>query len=83
MRHVCYICLRMGSFSLVHWMIVLVVVLLIFGPSKLASVGKGLGEGIRNFKHGLGGDDKKPEDGSAKGTLGPGESAGKSDTGSG
>ena len=45
-----------------HWLVVLVVVLLVFGPSKLASVGKGLGEGIRNFKHGLGGDADKDDE---------------------
>jgi sec-independent protein translocase protein TatA len=55
----------MGSFSLVHWLLVIVVILLVFGPSKLASVGKGLGEGIRNFKKGLStdgdGDDDEPK----------------------
>jgi sec-independent protein translocase protein TatA len=49
----------MGSLSIVHWLIVLVVVLLVFGPTKLAAVGKGLGEGIRNFKQGLSADDEK------------------------
>jgi sec-independent protein translocase protein TatA len=49
----------MGSLSIVHWLIVLVVVLLVFGPTKLAAVGKGLGEGIRNFKQGISGDDER------------------------
>jgi sec-independent protein translocase protein TatA len=43
----------MGSLSPVHWLIVIVVVLLIFGPGRLAGVGKGLGEGIRSFKKGI------------------------------
>jgi len=43
----------MGSLSPVHWVIVLVIVLLLFGPGRLAGVGKGLGEGIRSFKKGL------------------------------
>ena len=43
----------MGSFSPVHWVIVLIIVLLVFGPGRLAGVGKGLGEGIRSFKKGL------------------------------
>jgi sec-independent protein translocase protein TatA len=43
----------MGSLSLTHWIIVVVVLLLVFGPTRLAGVGKGLGEGIRNFKRGL------------------------------
>ena len=53
----------MGSFSLIHWVLVILVILLVFGPSKLASVGKGLGEGIRNFKKGLTSDgDRDAED---------------------
>jgi sec-independent protein translocase protein TatA len=43
----------MGSLSPIHWLIVLVVVLLLFGPQRLAGVGKGLGEGIRSFKKGI------------------------------
>lgn len=43
----------MGSLSPIHWIIVLVVVLLLFGPGRLAGVGKGLGEGIRSFKKGI------------------------------
>lgn len=47
----------MGSFSLAHWLIVIVVLLLVFGPKRLSEVGKGLGQGIRNFKKGVGGED--------------------------
>jgi len=43
----------MGSLSPIHWIVVLVIVLLLFGPGRLAGVGKGLGEGIRSFKKGL------------------------------
>ena len=43
----------MGSLSPIHWLIVIVVILLVFGPSRLAGVGKGLGEGIRSFKKGI------------------------------
>ena len=46
----------MGSMSAAHWLIVLVVVLLVFGPKRLASLGKGMGEGIRSFREGLSGD---------------------------
>jgi sec-independent protein translocase protein TatA len=52
----------MGSLSPIHWLIVIVVVLLLFGPSRLAGVGKGLGEGIRSFKKGLSDDEKKEEE---------------------
>jgi sec-independent protein translocase protein TatA len=50
----------MGSLSPIHWIIVLVVVLLLFGPARLAGVGKGLGEGIRSFKKGVS-EDQNPE----------------------
>ena len=50
----------MGSMSLFHWLIVLVVVMLLFGAGRLSEVGKGLGEGIKNFKKGLR-DDDEPE----------------------
>jgi sec-independent protein translocase protein TatA len=54
----------MGTLSPVHWILVILVILLVFGPSRLAGVGKGLGEGIRSFKKGLNTDDpdQKPED---------------------
>jgi sec-independent protein translocase protein TatA len=48
----------MGSFSLFHWVIVLVIVMLLFGAGRLSEVGKGLGEGIKNFKKGLREDDE-------------------------
>jgi sec-independent protein translocase protein TatA len=49
-----------------HLVVILVVALLIFGPSKLPGLGKGLGEGIKGFKEGIkgiGGSDEaeKPE----------------------
>jgi TatA/E family protein of Tat protein translocase len=50
----------MGEFSIWHWVLVLIIALLLFGPSKLADFGKGLGEGIRNFKSAVKeGDEKK------------------------
>ncbi|OQX68234.1 MAG: hypothetical protein B6A08_11370 [Sorangiineae bacterium NIC37A_2] len=52
----------MGAMSLSHWLIVGFVVVLLFGGNKLAAVGKGLGEGIREFKKGLAGDGS-PEEG--------------------
>jgi sec-independent protein translocase protein TatA len=38
----------MGSLSPVHWLIVLVVVLALFGPAALSSLGKTLGQGLRS-----------------------------------
>lgn len=43
----------MGSLSIAHWLLVGIVVALVFGPKKFADMGKGLGEGIKNFKQGL------------------------------
>jgi sec-independent protein translocase protein TatA len=55
----------MGGLSPVHWLVVLVIVLLLFGAGRLADIGKGLGEGIKNFKKGLSddpNDDSKKDD---------------------
>ena len=43
----------MGSFSAIHWVAVLFVVLLLFGPSRLAGLGRSLGEGFRGLKKGF------------------------------
>lgn len=48
----------MGEFSLWHWLLVIAIALLLFGTTKFAAVGKGLGEGIRNFKAAM----KDPEE---------------------
>jgi len=53
-----------GLFSPLHILLIVGIALLLFGPSKFAALGKGLGEGIRNFrsamKEGEKGPDKKP-----------------------
>ncbi len=43
----------MGAMSIGHWLIVLVVVLLVFGPKRLGDVGKGLGQGLKGLREGL------------------------------
>ncbi|MCA6216908.1 Sec-independent protein translocase subunit TatA [Ideonella sp. B7] len=43
----------MGSFSIWHWLIVLVVVVLIFGTKKLKNVGSDLGSAVKGFKDGM------------------------------
>lgn len=40
----------MGSLSIMHWLILLVVVVIIFGTSKLKSAGKDLGSAVKGFK---------------------------------
>ena len=49
----------MGSFSIWHWVIVLVIVVLVFGTKKLRNVGKDLGGAVHDFKQGLKESDEK------------------------
>ncbi len=48
----------MGGFSLWHWLIVLVIVVLVFGTKRLGNVGKDLGEAVKGFKKGMQDEDK-------------------------
>ena len=50
----------MGAFSIWHLLVVLVVAMLLFGAGRVSDIGKGLGEGIRNFKKGLKEEDEAP-----------------------
>lgn len=43
----------MGSFSIWHWLVVLLIVVLVFGTGKLKNLGRDLGSGIKGFKEGL------------------------------
>ena len=52
----------MGSISWVHWLIVVVVVILIFGTKKLRNLGSDLGSAVKGFKDGM----KSEEDKSAQ-----------------
>jgi sec-independent protein translocase protein TatA len=49
----------MGSFSIWHWMIVLLIVVLVFGTKKLKNIGGDLGGAVKGFKDGM-------KDGAAK-----------------
>ncbi len=42
-----------GAFSPMHWLVVLLIALLVFGPRRLPELGKGLGSAIRSFREGL------------------------------
>lgn len=48
----------MGGFSLWHWIIVLIVVLLLFGRGRVSDIMGDFGKGIKSFKQGLNEDDK-------------------------
>jgi sec-independent protein translocase protein TatA len=58
----------MGSFSVWHWLIVLLIVVLIFGTKKLKNIGADLGGAVKGFKDGV-------RDGSTSATADPAEPA--------
>jgi sec-independent protein translocase protein TatA len=43
----------MGSFSIWHWLIVLVIVMMVFGTKKLKNIGTDLGSAVKGFKDGM------------------------------
>ena len=49
----------MGSFSVWHWVIVLVIVMLVFGTKKLGNIGSDLGKAVKGFKDGVKGEEEK------------------------
>ena len=49
----------MGSFSIWHWLIVLVIVMLVFGTKKLGNIGEDLGKAVKGFKDGMKGEEEK------------------------
>ena len=50
-----------GSLGVPELLIILLIVLIIFGASKLPQLGKGLGQGLRNFKDSVKGDEPPTE----------------------
>ena len=55
----------MGSFSIWHWLIVLLIVVMVFGTKKLKNMGSDLGGAVKGFKDGMKDGGAKPEDGAA------------------
>jgi sec-independent protein translocase protein TatA len=43
----------MGSFSIWHWLIVLLIVVMVFGTKKLKNIGSDLGGAVKGFKDGI------------------------------
>lgn len=43
----------MGAFSIWHWLIVLVIIMLVFGTKKLRNIGSDLGGAVKGFKEGV------------------------------
>lgn len=62
----------MGSFSIWHWLIVLVIVVLVFGTKKLRNIGQDLGGAVKGFKDGMKESDK-PADDAPQQKIGGGE----------
>jgi sec-independent protein translocase protein TatA len=50
----------MGSMSIWHWLIVLVVVMLVFGTKKIGNMGGDIGKAVKGFKDGVKGEEDKP-----------------------
>ena len=49
----------MGSFSIWHWLIVLLIVLVLFGRGRVSEIMGDFGKGIKSFKDGMNDDEKK------------------------
>lgn len=49
----------MGSFSLWHWLVVLVIVLVLFGRGRVADIMGEFGKGLKSFKHGMKDDEQE------------------------
>jgi sec-independent protein translocase protein TatA len=52
----------MGSFSIWHWLIVLLIVVMIFGTKKLKNIGQDLGGAVKGFKEGMKDGTSSPDD---------------------
>lgn len=63
----------MGSLSIWHWVIVLLVVVLIFGTKKLRNLGSDLGGAVKGFKEGMKSDEEAPMQAQQGGTTIEGE----------
>lgn len=61
----------MGSFSIWHWLIVLVIVALIFGTKKIRNIGADLGGAVKGFKEGMKDPNAKEGDGAAPAEAAP------------
>ncbi len=55
----------MGSFSIWHWLIVLVIVMVVFGTKKLGNMGSDLGKAVKGFKDGVKGAEEEKKDAAA------------------
>lgn len=73
----------MGSFSIWHWLVVLIIVVLVFGTRKLRNLGSDLGGAVKGFKEGMknaDGEEKSPPPQQAGGQTIEGEVKDKTQT---
>lgn len=59
----------MGSLSIWHWLIVLLVIVLVFGTKKLGNMGSDLGKAVKGFKDGVKGEEEKSASATDKATI--------------
>ncbi|WP_066268370.1 Sec-independent protein translocase subunit TatA [Hydrogenophaga palleronii] len=60
----------MGSFSIWHWLIVLLIVVMVFGTKKLKNIGTDLGGAVKGFKDGIKEGGQNPSDAAASAPAG-------------
>jgi sec-independent protein translocase protein TatA len=51
----------MGSFSLWHWLVVIILILLLFGRGRISDMMGDIGKGLKSFKQGMAEDEDKPK----------------------
>lgn len=56
-----------------HWLVILIVALLVFGPKRLPELGRSLGSGIRSFRDGISSGPEEPESAERAGAAEPDE----------
>ncbi|MDO8903277.1 Sec-independent protein translocase subunit TatA [Hydrogenophaga sp.] len=56
----------MGAFSIWHWLIVLLIVVMVFGTKKLKNIGSDLGGAVKGFKDGMKEGGQTPEEAAAQ-----------------
>ena len=59
----------LGALQPMHLIVVLVIVLLVFGPGKLPELGRAVGDGLRELKKATSGDDKEKSEAQAAATA--------------
>lgn len=58
----------MGSMSIWHWLVVLVIIMLVFGTKKLGNIGSDVGKAVKGFKDGVKGGEEEGKAAGAPGT---------------